>query len=119
VKALIRMNLVASAHDISEGGLFTCLLESAITSGKGFNIETDESIRKDAYLFGESQSRIVVTVPANKENNFINFMLKSDAEFSLLGEVKGLQITVDNEKWGLVDNWKKVYDNALEQLLNQ
>jgi hypothetical protein len=46
-------------------------------------------------------------------------MLKSDAEFSLLGEVKGLQITVDNEKWGLVDNWKKVYDNALEQLLNQ
>jgi phosphoribosylformylglycinamidine synthase len=119
VKALIRMNLVASAHDISEGGLFTCLLESAITSGKGFNIETDESIRKDAYLFGESQSRIVVTVPASKENNFINFMLKSDAEFSLLGEVKGLQVTVDNEKWGLVDNWKKTYNNALEQLLNQ
>jgi phosphoribosylformylglycinamidine synthase len=119
VKALIRMNLVASAHDVSEGGLFTCLLESAITSGKGFNVETDESIRKDAYLFGESQSRIVVTVPANKENNFISFMLKSDAEFSLLGEVKGLQVTVDNEKWGLVENWKKVYDSALEKLLNQ
>jgi hypothetical protein len=61
----------------------------------------------------------VVTVPASKENNFINFMLKSDAEFSLLGEVKGLQVTVDNEKWGLVDNWKKTYNNALEQLLNQ
>jgi phosphoribosylformylglycinamidine synthase len=88
-----------------------------MSGGKGFNIESDPNVRKDAFLFGESQSRIVVTVPAAREDNFIKTMMKADAEFSMLGEVKGLQILIDGEKWGSVNHWRTLYDNALEAIL--
>ena len=117
VKTLIRANLINSAHDVSDGGLFVTLIESAMSGGKGFNIESDTNVRKDAFLFGESQSRVVVTVPASREDNFIKTMMKSDAEFAMLGEVKGLQVIVDNEKWGSVNHWRTLFDNALEEKL--
>ena len=119
VKTLIKSNLINSAHDVSDGGLFVTLIESAMSGGKGFNIESDVNVRRDAFLFGESQSRVVVTVPAAREDNFIKTMMKSDAEFSMLGEVKGLQIFIDGEKWGSVNNWRKLYDNALEAQLTE
>jgi phosphoribosylformylglycinamidine synthase len=118
VKLLFRSNLINTAHDVSEGGLFTTLLESAMAGSKGFNIETDSDLRKDAFLFGESQSRVVVTVPASREDSFLKTILKSDAEFSKLGEVKGAQVVIDGEKWGTVATWKAKYDNALESVLN-
>jgi len=118
VKQLIKMNLINSAHDISEGGLFSCLLESAMVDGHGFKIETDTSIRKDAFLFGESQSRVIVSVSPQKEDLFISTMMKSNSEFSMLGEVKGTQVIIDDEKWGHINEWKGKYDNALESILN-
>jgi hypothetical protein len=45
-------------------------------------------------------------------------ILKSDAEFSKLGEVKGAQVVIDGEKWGTIATWKAKYDNALESVLN-
>ena len=89
-----------------------------MSGGKGFNIESDPNVRRDAFLFGESQSRVVVTVPAAREDNFIKTMMKSDAEFSMLGEVKGLQVIIDGEKWGSVNKWKTLFDEALEAKLS-
>lgn len=59
---LIKQKLIESAHDVSEGGLFITLLESAMTDHLGMEVRSTKAIRKDAYWFGESQSRIVVTV---------------------------------------------------------
>jgi phosphoribosylformylglycinamidine synthase len=67
--ALIRGGHVASAHDVSEGGLAVCLAESAIFSkalGADVNLEVDDAMRLDALLFGEAQSRIVFTAPIAK-----------------------------------------------------
>lgn len=67
--ALIRGGHVASAHDVSEGGLAVCLAESAIFSkalGADVNLEVDDAMRLDALLFGEAQSRIVFTAPASQ-----------------------------------------------------
>ena len=64
---LIKEGLIASAHDVSEGGLFITLLESAFHRNLGFDVvASDYSIRKDGYWFGEAQSRVVVSV--SKEN---------------------------------------------------
>jgi phosphoribosylformylglycinamidine synthase II len=114
VKTLIRANLINSAHDVSDGGLFVTLIESAMAGGKGFNIEYDPNVRNDAFLFGESQSRIVVTVPASREDAFLKTMMTEAAEFAMLGEVKGLQVIIGAEKWGSVNHWKTLFDNALE-----
>jgi phosphoribosylformylglycinamidine synthase len=61
--ALIRRGIVKSAHDISDGGLAVCLAECVIQAdGLGADIELESSsLRLDATLFGEAQSRIVFT----------------------------------------------------------
>lgn len=50
VKELIYEQVVVSAHDISEGGLFTTLLESAMAGGKGFEIEKLKRVKISARM---------------------------------------------------------------------
>jgi phosphoribosylformylglycinamidine synthase II len=59
----IRRGLISSAHDCSEGGLAVALAESCLANGLGFvSYEWDIEGRLDAALFGEAQSRIVVSI---------------------------------------------------------
>lgn len=114
---LIGEKLIQSAHDISEGGLFVTLLESAMAGGLGFNINTDANIRKDAFLFGEGQSRVVVSVKADLHPLFEAEM--KNVPFVKIGSINHNQeISIDNESWGFINDWKDVYDTAIEKLLN-
>lgn len=117
VKMLIEKQLIRSAHDISEGGLFTTLMESAMVNQLGFHIETDQNFRKDAYLFGESQSRIVITIAPEREDELINTLNGNNVSFTLLGQVTSSNIRIDNEDFGKVTEWKDIYDQSLEQKL--
>jgi len=117
LKELIRKGVIASAHDVSEGGLFITLLESAMQGDLGFDITTDVEIRPDAYLFGESQSRIVVSVTPENEESFIDLMMLNGVEFDLLGHVTKGSIRVDDEDWGMVSDYAKPYQNALGEVL--
>ena len=111
--------MVSSAHDVSEGGLFVTLMESAMISSYGFNITSDSSIRKDAYLFGESQSRIIVSVSPEKEDELIDIMMSKDVDFHLVGHVTKGSVRVDDENWGDVNDYKTLYDNALGAILEE
>ncbi|MCU0347554.1 MAG: phosphoribosylformylglycinamidine synthase subunit PurL [Saprospiraceae bacterium] len=113
VRQLIRKNWLCSVHDVSDGGLFTNLMESAIASGLGFNIETVDTFRKDCFLFGESQSRVVVTLPASRDDEFQNYLVNQNVSFTKLGEVFGNSAMIDNENFGSVSEWKAIFDNTL------
>lgn len=64
----IRKGFVASAHDLSEGGLAAALAESCISGSLGAEVELTTALRADIALFSESQSRVIVSVkPENKE----------------------------------------------------
>ena len=54
IKQLIRKQLIESAHDVADGGLFITLLESAMHRNLGFDITTAAEYREDAFLFGEA-----------------------------------------------------------------
>ncbi len=66
--AAIKQGLLSSAHDVSEGGLAVCLAECAFLSEQkiGFTVDLQDDLRPDVLLFGESQSRICVSL--RKEN---------------------------------------------------
>jgi phosphoribosylformylglycinamidine synthase len=117
VKTIIKERVVQSAHDCADGGLFITLLESAMTNGLGFDISADSEIRKDAFLFGEAQSRVIVSVKKSDEDKFIDLMMASRAEFEYLGDVKGNEMIVDEESFGTVADAKKIFDSALGELL--
>ena len=117
VKMLIRQGVLQSAHDVSEGGLFVALMESSMAGNLGFDITTDAEIRTDAFLFGESQSRVVVTVAPDQEEAFIDLMMLNGVGFDLLGHVTKGSIRIDDEEWGQVSEYKDRYDNALHRAL--
>lgn len=112
---LIESKLIESAHDVAEGGLFVAMMESGLNRGLGFTLNTSSFIRKDAFLFGEAQSRIVVSVKA--ENIRVFEASLAPNTFEKLGEVTAASISIDGEKWGEINSWKSKYDNALEALL--
>jgi phosphoribosylformylglycinamidine synthase len=115
ISQLISNGIIQSAHDVSEGGLFVTLLECGFNRQLGFAIETNPSIRKDAFLFGEAQSRVVVTLKANQVAVFEKAM--SDHPFEKLGEVTSGEIVIDKENWGRIGDWNEQYDNAIGNLL--
>ena len=118
VSDLIKENLVQSAHDVSEGGLFINLLESSMSLDLGFDITTSSELRKDAFLFGESQSRIVVSVSEIHEDKFLDFMKKNNSNFSLLGHVTKGEIRVDDEVFGDIDKYKSIYNTAFSKFID-
>jgi len=117
VKQLIREKLIASAHDVADGGLYIALLESSLPHDLGFDIETDDEIRKDAFLFGEAQGRVVVSVKPENQEAFVELMATSETEFSLLGTVTRGEIIIDEESFGSVAEAKAVYNNVLHNIL--
>ncbi|MCS6991596.1 MAG: phosphoribosylformylglycinamidine synthase subunit PurL [Chitinophagales bacterium] len=117
VSLLIAQRLIRSAHDVSEGGLFLTLLESALWGNKGFDIGTESHIRADAFLFGEAQGRIVVTVAPEHENEFLKCLMGQDVEFSCLGQVIDERIIVNHDDWGVLSEWRAVYEGTLPRLL--
>jgi phosphoribosylformylglycinamidine synthase len=119
IKELIKSNLIHSAHDVSDGGLFVALLESAMPENFGFDITSDAEIRTDAFLFGESQSRIVVSVSDSREAAFIDFVSQYNVPISTLGHVTKSEIRVDDTSFGFISDFKKLYDTSLENIINK
>jgi phosphoribosylformylglycinamidine synthase len=99
---LIGSQLIQSAHDCSEGGLAVALAESCITGPKplGADIELNGDMRADALLFGESQSRIVISFSEDKLQEIKTLVQKAGVPFSVLGSLGGqdFQIKINQQK---------------------
>ena len=119
VKQLIEHKIIQSAHDVADGGLYITLTESALPNGLGFDIVTDSAIRKDAFLFGEAQGRVVVSVSPDDQERFIELMATSEVDFSLLGTVSDGYLHVDEQLFGHITDIKMVYDNVLHNILGE
>jgi phosphoribosylformylglycinamidine synthase II len=117
VKDVIRKKLVQSAHDVSDGGLFITLAESAMPRGLGFTIETDFDCRADAFLFGEAQSRVVVSISEKQLDAFLDVLSKSDIEWSNLGTVTDGELLIDEQSFGHISEVKDIYDNAIGKMM--
>ncbi|MGZ3923684.1 MAG: phosphoribosylformylglycinamidine synthase subunit PurL [Flavisolibacter sp.] len=114
---LIKKQLVQSVHDVSDGGLFVTLIESCFSRNKGFEVNAAGDIRKDAFWFGESQSRVVVSVSEALVNDFLKTVDDAGLQKHFLGKVTSGTIKVNGEDWGRTEEWKELYDTAIEKHL--
>jgi phosphoribosylformylglycinamidine synthase II len=117
VKGLIDKKLINAAHDCADGGLFTALIEMSFPNKLGFDIVTDSEVREDAFLFGEAQSRVVVGVSEDQEDDFIEFMMNQKVPYTLLGHVTKGKVCVDETPFGFLEDYRTVYDNVLAEAL--
>ncbi len=86
--------LLASAHDVSDGGLVVAIAESCLTGKNGpigATVKVDlGSLRRDSTYFGETQSRVVVSVAPDK----LAALEKLAADFGVPYTVLGKPVTI-------------------------
>lgn len=120
VQELISKKIVQSVHDISEGGLITCLLECGFNRNLGFDVQqSNKMIRKDAYWFGEAQSRVVVSCSFKNAESILSFLNQNNTPHEYLGVVTDGNIDMEGEYWGHITDWKKMYDLAIENKMSK
>ena len=113
VRYLIENKMINAAHDVSDGGVYTALVEMGLPRGLGFDIETDMDVRTDAFLFGEGQGRIIVTLPEDQRDAFNDYRQSINTSIILLGHVTKGKIQIDLKPFGFIDEARDIYMNAL------
>jgi phosphoribosylformylglycinamidine synthase II len=97
--------ILQSAHDVSEGGLAVCLAESSFLSEDkiGFSVDLQDEIRPDALLFGETQSRIVVTVKSHNLQKLVKLAQRKKVKATPIGTTGGKQFGIRHNNQRIVD----------------
>lgn len=116
---LIKNHSIQSAHDISEGGLITTLLEKGFNRLLGFQVSAEgfEHLRADAFWLGEAQGRAVITCSATQWPGIQQLAQQYKVPVHQLGKVTGGNIAVNNEDWGEINEWKNIYETAIQKLI--
>ncbi|MFD0694389.1 phosphoribosylformylglycinamidine synthase subunit PurL [Paenibacillus sp. GCM10027628] len=90
----IQEGLVASAHDLSEGGLAVALAESSISGRLGAQVAVQTELRADFALFSESQSRILLTATPDKADALKHWIASQGVPYQEIGTVTGTALNV-------------------------
>ena len=90
----IRSGLVASAHDLSDGGLAVALAEACFGRGLGADIDYAIGLRPDIALFSESQSRILLSAAPDKADALAERLAAYGVPVQRLGTVGGTRLRV-------------------------
>ncbi|OQW32504.1 MAG: phosphoribosylformylglycinamidine synthase II [Nitrospira sp. SG-bin2] len=107
VLALVRRGLVQSAHDCSDGGLAVTLAESCF-SGQDRKLGAvvrlaPGRIRRDAVLFGESQSRVVLSAKPSHRQAILDQAKSLGVPAEVIGSVTGARLTISLGDVTMVD----------------
>lgn len=114
----IREGIVASAHDLSEGGLAVGLAECCISgpgAALGAEIELEASIRPDAWLFGESQARILISLKSRHLTRLREIAAQHSTPLTVLGTVRGGHLRIGRLIDVDVRELRQVWTEALGQ----
>ncbi|CDN45275.1 MULTISPECIES: phosphoribosylformylglycinamidine synthase subunit PurL [unclassified Paenibacillus] len=121
VLTAIRGGLVASAHDLSEGGLAVALAESAFGRGLGAEVNVATDLRPDHALFSESQSRILLSASQDNKAALLALLAERGVPHAEIGTVGGEELLIKvNGKPGVqasVSGLRKVWKDAIPCLM--
>jgi phosphoribosylformylglycinamidine synthase len=114
---------LASAHDVSDGGLATALAECAMDGGLGADVRLEPGIRPSAQLFGETTGRVLVTFGPAEEAPIRSAAQSTGVPVRVIGRVGGERLRVAVEDRNLVDEpvaelrelWTTAFTRAIEQ----
>jgi len=104
VLAAIKKGMISSAHDCADGGLAVALAECCIAGGIGAHVELNAAVeavpgtRLDSVLFGESQSRVLLSMGREHLQRFAGMAAKINVPISVLGSVGGKRLTLEDDR---------------------
>jgi phosphoribosylformylglycinamidine synthase len=118
----IQSGLVKSAHDCSEGGLAVALAECCISNPerqRGATITLTDAIRTDCLLFGETQSRVVISCAPDKAETVAAFFAERGVPCARIGTVGGDRLQLNDVIDITRDEMADAYFNALPRLMER
>jgi phosphoribosylformylglycinamidine (FGAM) synthase-like enzyme len=120
---LIEISVLSSAHDISEGGLAIALAESCFgTNIVGASVQLDELFRADALLFGETQSRVLISCKKEVAGHVIDQARQAKVPCKQIGSVGGERLVISprhGKAWidlaikGVHQWWKNGFEQTI------
>ncbi len=117
----IKLKLIKHAHDVSEGGLAVNLFESSFERGLGFEVNLNDDLRTDFLLFGEEQSRVVVSISQDRLDEVLEFFKRKAVPAKVIGKVGGKRGIIKHKGREVVnipiEELKELYENSLEREL--
>lgn len=113
----IRDGLITNAHDVSEGGLLVALAE--MTFGRGVGIDVSITTEHTAgFLFGESQSRIIVGVDVQHVNELRRRCEMLRVDMDVVGTTGGKRYVVRNLVDEDVNDLRNIWERSLPGILS-
>jgi len=116
---LIKKDLLRSADDITLGGLAVALVKGAVRGNKGFEVNLSSALSREAVLFGETQSRFIITVSPKKEKKAAQYLKSKKIPFLRLGKVRdhsNIDIGLNEEKARMnVEELRNIYYQSFEK----
>jgi phosphoribosylformylglycinamidine synthase II len=118
----IRRGWVSSAHDLSEGGLAVALAESCIGGGRGAAIDLSSDLSAIAFLFSESQSRVLLTTSPEMAERLETFLRERGVPVQRIGRVGGEHLKVRLNGTAVIDadvqELAEVWEGAIPCAMN-
>lgn len=119
IQRWIQKGWILHAHDISEGGLFQCLMESALTGNLGFRVALHSTFRKDALYFGEGQGRAIISVKEKDITQILQDSQRIGLWAQVIGVIGGKDAWLDGIQFGNISDWKTVYNEFFGTVMSQ
>ncbi|HEX4353422.1 MAG TPA: phosphoribosylformylglycinamidine synthase subunit PurL [Polyangiales bacterium] len=114
---LAKKQLLASAHDVSDGGLAVCIAESCIAGQIGCALTLGLSGRELAKLWSEEPSRVVVSFDASNRAAIESACREADVPFSPIGMTGGDALTIDASCRVAVSELARAHRAALDPIV--
>jgi len=114
----IQKGIIRSAHDVSDGGLAVTLTECCVSGPEkalGVRIELHDIMRPDALLFGESQSRIVVSLKERHLSRLREIAEREGAPMQVIGRVGGSRFTIRSLVRLSVGELRSIWSRSVER----
>jgi phosphoribosylformylglycinamidine (FGAM) synthase-like enzyme len=116
---LAEKKLLKSAHDTSEGGLAVTLAESCFANSVGAKINPSAYSRKDLYLFGEMQGRVVISCSPENVEEIFSFAKASNVNAGVLGTTGGKNLIIESMIDCEINELYELYSSAISDAVEE
>ena len=117
IQKLIKNKIIDTSHDISDGGLLVALTEMALSGNIGFELLLEKEFSNHRFLFGEDQSRYIITLQDHKIDEAMSLLNEKRIQYHNLGKTKGVKLILNEEEISLKE-LKNLHESWFDNYLS-
>ena len=118
VLELIQEKIITSCHDISDGGMIVTICEMIMLDDRGATINIVDNNKMMGELFGEDQSRYIITISPELESIFEKKMKKRGVKYEPIGYITSSQLKINDSIIISNNEFRDAYESLIPSVMN-